>query len=356
MKIRTVDWKNGAIVIIDQTRLPARLVHERIRTLPGLVEAVKLLKVRGAPAIGAAGALGVCLAARQFRGEDMQKMLVCLEKAIAYIASSRPTARNLFWALERMHAAARSSTATAPSGMRQVLEREALKIIEEDRQSCRSIGRHGSRLIASGDSVLTICNAGALATVDYGTALGVLYDAHARGKKLKVYACETRPLLQGARLTAWELSAAGIDVTVVCDNMAAALMSQGKVDMVVTGADRIAANGDTANKIGTYNLAVLCRYHAIPFYVAAPVSTFDLSKKSGKEIVIEERSPDEVTSLYFRKPVVRRGVKVFNPAFDVTPHELITAFITERGIMRSPYRQSFAKNMGRHEKNACFLG
>lgn len=356
MNIRTIDWKDGAIRIIDQTRLPAELVYERVDTLQGLWNAIKLLKVRGAPAIGAAGALGVCLAAHTSRAGDIGRMRAGVEKAITYIASSRPTARNLFWALERMRAVVRAHEHGTVSALKRALEKEALRIMEEDRRSCRSIGSFGSRLIRDNDSIMTICNAGALATIDYGTALGVMYCAHDAGKRFRVYACETRPLLQGARLTTWELKRKGIDVTVLCDNMAATLMRQGKVKKVITGADRIAANGDTANKIGTYNLAVLCRYHRIPFYVAAPVSTFDLTKKSGKEIIIEQRGGEEVASLYFKKPVVARGVSVFNPAFDVTPGELISAFITDRGIIKPPYRPALEKTVGVHEKKHQCIG
>jgi methylthioribose-1-phosphate isomerase len=343
MKIRTIEWKNRSIRIIDQTRLPSELVYERIDTLPRLWKAIKLLKVRGAPAIGAAGALGVCLAARSSSSKDTSILLARVNQAIEYIASSRPTARNLFWALERMRAVALVSGRGTVKRMQDALEKEALAIMEEDRKSCRLIGRYGARLIRDKDSLLTVCNAGALATIDYGTALGVMYHAHDAGKRFKVYACETRPLLQGARLTTWELKKKGIDVTVLCDNMAATLMRQGMVDKVITGADRIASNGDTANKIGTYNLAVLCKYHGIPLYVAAPQSTFDLATKSGKEIVIEQRGREEVTSLYFKRPVVAGGVGVFNPAFDVTPAALITAFITDRGIIKPPYNASLKR-------------
>jgi methylthioribose-1-phosphate isomerase len=225
--------------------------------------------------------------------------------------------------------------------IKKVLLREAHAVIEEDRAACRAIGRHGARLIKNSDTVLTVCNAGILATIDYGTALGVLYAADEQGKKFKVYSCETRPLLQGSRLTAWELTKKGLDVTLICDNMAATLMQKGKIDLVIAGADRIASNGDTANKIGTYSLAALCKFHSIPFYVAAPVSTFDFTIKSGRQIPIEERDAKEVTDQFFKKPVAPRGVKVFNPAFDVTPHTLITGIITEKGVIRPP----FARNL-----------
>ncbi|MFA6350624.1 MAG: S-methyl-5-thioribose-1-phosphate isomerase, partial [Candidatus Omnitrophota bacterium] len=229
--------------------------------------------------------------------------------------------------------------------IKQALFAETMLIIDEDMVSCRSIGLHGARLFKSGDSVLTICNTGILATIDYGTAAGVIYRAHQDGKKIKVYACETRPLLQGARLTTWELQRKGIDTTLICDNMAATLMKQGKIDTVIAGADRIAANGDTANKIGTYNLAVLSNYHSIPFYIAAPVSTFDLSIPNGEKIPIEQRPGSEVTDLFFKKTMSAKGVKVFNPAFDVTDSKLITAIITDKGIIRAPYAKNINKLM-----------
>jgi methylthioribose-1-phosphate isomerase len=227
--------------------------------------------------------------------------------------------------------------------IKKLLFNEARHIIEEDRATCRKIGDYGASLIKNGATILTVCNDGILATIDYGTALGVLYRAKEKGKRFKVFACETRPLLQGARLTTWELKQKGIDVTLICDNMAATLMRQGRVDAVITGADRIVANGDTANKIGTYSLAVLARYHRVPFYVAAPSSTFDLQAKSGRDIEIEQRPPDEVTGLFFKKPIAAANVSVYNPAFDVTDHGLISAIITDKGIVRQPYRQQIKK-------------
>jgi len=227
--------------------------------------------------------------------------------------------------------------------IKKLLFDEAQKIIEEDRLACRKIGYYGEKLIENNDRILTVCNAGILATIDYGTALGVIYRAHSEGKRLKVYACETRPLLQGARLTAWELKKKGINVTLICDNMAATLMKQGKIDKVITGADRIAANGDAANKIGTYNLAVLSHYHQLPFYVVAPVSTFDATIETGSRICIEERPGFEITGLFFRKPIAPTGVKVFNPAFDLTPHDLITALVTDKGIIKPPYNINIRK-------------
>jgi methylthioribose-1-phosphate isomerase len=271
-----------------------------------------------------------------------------LDKVIKYIGSSRPTARNLFWGLERVRKAALNNQHKSIRQIKDLILKEAQAIIEEDRASCRRIGRCGAGLIKDGDSILTVCNAGILATIDYGTALGIIYRAHEEGKKIKVYACETRPLLQGARLTTWELKKKGIDVTLICDNMAATLMKSGRIDKVITGADRVASNGDSANKIGTYNLAVLSHYHKIPFYVAAPESTFDLSINSGRGIIIEERNPKEVTELFFKRPIAAAGVRVFNPAFDVTGHSLISAIITDKGIVRSPYKKNILKTFGRY--------
>ncbi len=242
-----------------------------------------------------------------------------------------------------MRAVAGKNKGRGTAAIKKLLLEEAGKIIESDKISCRKMAAYGSSLIKNKDSVLTVCNAGILATIDYGTALGVLYRAKEEGKKIKVFACETRPLLQGARLTAWELKQKGLDVTVICDNMAASLMQQGKINKVIAGADRIAANGDTANKIGTHSLAVLSKYHKIPFYIAAPVSTFDLGAKSGKDIPIEERDPREVSELLFKKVIAPRGAKVFNPAFDVTPHNLISAIITEKGIIRPPYLRNIKR-------------
>ncbi len=343
MDIRTIEWRKNAVKIIDQTKLPAKLKYLYIRDLKTLWQAIKELKVRGAPALGAAAALGVYLGVKDLKVEAYAEFKKELDKVAKYLASSRPTARNLFWGIERMCAVAVSNMDQPIPGIKRLLFREAQEIIEEDRRACRRIGVYGAGLIKDNDTILTVCNAGILATIDYGTALGVIYRAKEEGKSLKVYACETRPLLQGARLTAWELKRNGIDVTLNSDNMAATLMQQGKINLVIAGADRIAANADTANKVGTYSLAVLSAYHKIPFYIAAPVSTFDLKLKTGREIPIEERDGKEITELFFKKPITAKGVKVFNPAFDVTPHNLITAIITDKGIIRPPYRESIAK-------------
>jgi len=343
MKLNTIEWKNNKVKIIDQTALPVKLQYIYIGDLKGLWQAIKLLKVRGAPALGAAGAFGVYLGIKDFEVGGFAFFEKQLIKVIKYIGSSRPTAKNLFWGLERMRRVALKNKNKPVSVIKKMLLAEAEKISQEDKIACRKIGFYGAKLINKNDSILTVCNAGILATIDYGTALGVIYRAKEEGKRIKVYACETRPLLQGARLTTWELKKKGIDVTLNCDNMAGAIMEQKRINKVIVGADRIAANGDTANKIGTYNLAVLSKFHKIPFYVAAPASTFDLKIKSGKGIPIEQRGAHEVTHLFFKKPIAARGVKVFNPAFDVTPHGLITAIITDKGIIRAPFKRNIKK-------------
>ena len=343
MDIRTIEWKNDAIKIIDQTLLPAELKYIYIRDIKTLWQAIKELKVRGAPALGAAAALGVYLGVKRSKANDASSFFKELDRVALYLGTSRPTAKNLFWGIERMRSAAVKNKYRHVQAIKMLLFKEARAIIEEDRVSCRAIGRFGAKLIRGNDTIMTVCNAGILATIDYGTALGVIYRAKEEGKRIKVFSCETRPLLQGARLTTWELSRKGVDVTANCDNMAATLMAQGKVDKVIAGADRIAANGDTANKIGTYSLAVLARYHKIPFYIAAPASTFDLSIKTGLDIPIEQRDPKEVSELFYKRPMIAHGVKIYNPAFDVTPHKLITAIITDKGIIRSPYKKNIKR-------------
>ncbi|MCX5705343.1 MAG: S-methyl-5-thioribose-1-phosphate isomerase [Candidatus Omnitrophica bacterium] len=343
MDIRSIEWKNDSIRIIDQTKLPAKLEYLDIKDIKTLWQAIKVLKVRGAPALGAAAALGVYLGIKDVRAPDFAGFNVQLGKVIDYLGSSRPTARNLFWGLERMRFVALKNKSRPIVAIKKLLFVEAQSIIEEDRVACRKIGEYGSRLIAKKDTILTVCNAGILATIDYGTALGVIYRAQEKGKDVKVYACETRPLLQGARLTVWELMKNGVDVTLNCDNMAATLMAQGKIDKVIAGADRIAANGDTANKIGTYSLAVLAQHHKIPFYIAAPASTFDLKIRTGKDIPIEQRKAEEVTELFFKDRMSHKDIKVFNPAFDVTPHNLITAIISDKGVIRPSYLKNIKK-------------
>lgn len=344
MAIRTIDWVDNKIVLLDQTLLPAEEKYLAIDSTSDLAEAIKSLRVRGAPAIGVAAAFGVALAGVVFKGDSRPAFDESIIRAIDLLRVTRPTAVNLFWALERMQSVLEQHPSDSTSGMRQRLIDEALRVLNEDRQICRQIGRNGADLLKDSASILTHCNAGALATADYGTALAVVYAAQEQGKQVKVFADETRPLLQGARLTAWELQKSNIDVTVVCDNMAAVVMKSGLIDCVIVGADRIAANGDAANKIGTYGLALLARAHQIPFYVAAPCSTIDLSISHGDQIPIEMRDSREVTH-GFGKQTVPDGVEVYNPAFDVTPNILITAFITEAGVIRSPFQRNILRLM-----------
>ena len=342
MPVETISWKNGRVRYIDQTLLPRKVKFVECRDARRLWRAIKRLEVRGAPAIGIAGALGVVLGVKDSRARDFGAFFKEVRRVAKYLASSRPTAVNLFWALARMERTAKNNSKKPVSVIKKILMKEALKILAEDKANCRAMARYGAALVKSGDAILTHCNAGGLATADYGTALGVLFEAKSQGKRIKVYADETRPLLQGSRLTTWELMREGIDTTLICDNMAASLMAKGRIDKIFVGADRIASNGDAANKIGTYSLAVLAHYHKIPFYVVAPLSTFDFNLKSGREIPIEERHANEVREI-LGKQIAPRGVKVYNPAFDVTPAALITAIVTERGIFRKPHFEAFAK-------------
>ena len=341
MPIPTIEWVDGRIHLIDQTLLPNEFNQIYCDDVESVWEAIKSLRVRGAPAIGIAGALGAVLGIWKSKATNYLDFSSELKEVIDYLATSRPTAVNLFWALERIKQTAEKHKDLEIAQLKNVLLDEAQNIIEEDRARCRAIGQHGLDLIHNGDTILTHCNAGGLATSDYGTALAVMFSAHDSGKNISVYADETRPLLQGARLTAWELMQAGIDVTLICDNMAAQVMKEGKIQSVIVGADRIAANGDTANKIGTYNVAILANVHDIPFYVAAPTSTLDLSLKTGDLIPIEQRAAEEVTE-GFGSRTAPEGVNVYSPAFDVTPAHLITAIITEKGIAHPPYEKSLA--------------
>ncbi len=332
--LRPVVWVgdlDGYVDLIDQTKLPGTLERIACHDVETIRDAICRLAVRGAPAIGIAAAMGVVLGVRSCTATDRSEFLGVVDVVCADLASTRPTAKNLFGALDRMTACANAPHADVDATKHALLA-EAVAIRDEDAAMCRAIGEAGQSLIREGGSVLTHCNAGALATAEYGTALAVMYAAHARGRKFTVYAGETRPLLQGSRLTAWELRRANIDVTVICDNMAAHVMKLGLVDLVITGADRIAANGDAANKVGTYGLAVLAKAHNIPFYVAAPSTTFDLSIEHGDEIPIEERASEEISD-GFGVPTAPEGVGFFCPAFDVTPAELIRGLITERGII-----------------------
>jgi methylthioribose-1-phosphate isomerase len=342
MNIKTIEWKNGKIRLIDQTRLPNELKYIDIDDLKKLHRAIKTMQVRGAPALGVVAALGVYLGVKDYSSQDLPRFFKLLDKVATYIATSRPTARNLFWGIEQVCSIAVRNKNKPVGLIKKMIFQQACKIIAKECASSRRIGYYGARLIHKGDRILTICNAGILATIDYGTALGVIYRAKEEGKNIKVFSCETRPMLQGARLTTWELKKNKVDVTLICDNMAATLMQQGKIDKVIAGADRIATNGDTANKIGTYNLAVLSYYHKIPFYIAAPLSTFDPNIKSGKQIPIEQRSGSEVTELFFKRPIAAKNIKIFNPAFDLTPYDLITAIITDSGIIRPPYQKNIA--------------
>jgi len=342
MAITTISWTNGRVKMIDQTKLPNKLTYLYCDNVNSLWAAIKRLSVRGAPALGAAAAFGVLLGAKTYKGSDRGAFDRHVKKVSEYIGTSRPTAVNLFHCLELMRQVLREYPAVSVNEAKELLKKEAMRIYEKDRRVCRKIGDNGAQFIKQNANVMTVCNAGALATVDYGTALGVMYSAKKKKKKFHVYVTETRPLLQGARLTTWELLRGGIDTTLVSDNMAAALMYQGKVDAVFAGADRIAANGDVANKIGTYSLAVLAKYHKIPFYIVAPLSTFDRSISSGKGIVIEQRHKSEVMG-FGREVTAPKNVKVYNPAFDVTEHKLITTIITEAGIIKSPFKANIQK-------------
>jgi methylthioribose-1-phosphate isomerase len=341
-----VIWTNNTLKIIDQTLLPVELRTIELGTVAEVWDAIKQLQVRGAPAIGICAAFGVLVGLLERRPEGLAASREAVSEIARILASARPTAVNLFWALERMERRAAAVTGSAtPSEFFQVLESEALGILAEDLEQCRRIGQFGAHLVHEGAGVLTHCNAGALATGGQGTALSVLYQAKAEGRNFHVFADETRPLLQGARLTAWELQQAGIDTTLICDNAAAQVMREGRVDLVIVGADRIAANGDTANKIGTYGLAVLAEAHDIPLYVAAPTSTLDRNLADGDGIPIEERDPAEITH-GFGHATAPAGIAVYNPAFDVTPATLIAGIITEYGIVTPPYDLSLSHIFG----------
>jgi len=343
MPVDTISWKGGHCRIIDQTLLPGRFQRKRIHTAREMWKAIRTLQVRGAPAIGVAAAYGLYLGIRKSKATHFSAFHKDLKKVSEYLASSRPTAVNLFWALERMNRVAMQNAELPIRRLKGRLLEEANRIREEDFEACRTLGDYGAALLPDGSCVLTHCNAGGLATSGYGTALAVIYRAVESGKKISVYSDETRPLLQGARLTTWELARNNIPVTAICDNMAGYVMSLGKIDAVIVGADRITRSGDFANKIGTYSLAVLAKVHKIPFYVAAPISSFDGSLKQGRDIPIEERPPGEIMRMGSRQILPGSGVSVFNPAFDVTPHGYVTAFITERGVIRPPFPRKIAR-------------
>ena len=339
----TIEWKDDAIVMIDQRKLPASELYVSCRTAAEVAKAIKTMVIRGAPAIGVAAAMGIALGMRRSSATGTKQFTTEFQRSCDMMAATRPTAVNLFWAIERMKQtfAAAAHGGASVDELKLRLETEARAIHDEDVESCRRMGAHGATLVPDTARILTHCNAGALATAGYGTALGVIRAAAAQGKRVAVMADETRPFLQGARLTAWELVKDGIDTTVITDNMAGAMMRLGNIDLVVVGADRIAANGDVANKIGTYGVAVLAKEHGIPFYVAAPLSTIDLQTADGSQIPIEERNDREVTHVGSSRltPV---GARIRNPAFDVTPAKYVTAIVTERGIARPPYADSLS--------------
>lgn len=340
--LRSVIWESDELIILDQTKLPQETEFIKLEKVEDVWDAIFQLKVRGAPAIGIAAAYGLCVAMKEIAAENTAEFITVLKEKADYLAGSRPTAVNLFWALGRMVKLAEDSRDKSTDELKQLLLKEAQAIRDEDEGMCRAIGENGLTLFRDGMTVLTHCNAGGLATAMFGTALAPIYLAKERGWDIRVYADETRPLLQGARLTTWELMQAGVDVTLICDNMAAVVMSKGLIDAVIVGCDRVAANGDTANKIGTYGLAVLAKAHNIPFYIAGPTSTIDMATPSGQEIPIEERKPEEITCGMGRR-TAPEGVKTYNPAFDVTPNELITAIITEKGVVQQPYAEGLKR-------------
>lgn len=335
-----LDTEKNELVIIDQTKLPGNIEIISLKTAQEIWDAIYLLKVRGAPAIGVAAAMGLYILATQIDADDYVTFYEEFSKHRDFLNSARPTAVNLSWALKRMDRLVQSMENEPVSAIIDALKQEAIKIKEEDIAVCKAIGENGLTLVKPGDGILTHCNAGQLATCKYGTATAPIYLGHERGYNFKVFADETRPLLQGARLTAFELHSAGVDVTLICDNMSATVMKQGKVNAVFVGCDRVAANGDTANKIGTSVVATVAKYYDVPVYICAPTSTIDLDTPTGKEINIEQRPDKEVTEMWYKERMAPEGVKVFNPAFDVTDHELIAGIVTEYGIAYEPYTES----------------
>ena len=339
---QTIRWNAGELYLLDQTKLPIEVIEEKQESVEQVWDSIKQLKVRGAPAIGVAGAYGLLVAIREQTALNKKEFLQEIEVKAEYLDSARPTAVNLKWALNRMLKSAKTFSGDDSKALYRHLEEEAIRIHEEDVQLCLKMGINAVLLIKEGMGVLTHCNAGALATTGIGTATAPMYLAHQNGVQFRVYSDETRPLLQGARLTSWELQQSGLDVTLLTDNMAAHIMSQGLIDLVITGTDRVAANGDVANKIGTHGLAILAKHFGIQFYVACPYSTIDLNTAEGSEIVIEERNAEEVTHFGLRRTAPEE-MKVCNPAFDVTPNELVTGLITEKGIMRTPFGENLSK-------------
>lgn len=331
------------LVILDQTQLPNRTEYLELTTAEEMYEAIKKLRVRGAPCIGIFAGFAMYVLARRFDAADYGAFAEKFRKTAAYLNSSRPTAVNLSWALRRMERVVTERAGETPETLLPLLRDEAQAILDEDIAMCRAISEHGLSLLKEGDCVLTHCNAGPIATSKYGTAIGPLILGAERGMKMKAFSDETRPLLQGARLTSWELDKAGVDVTLICDNMASMVMKNGWVQFCFVGCDRVAANGDTANKIGTSGVAILAKHYGIPFYVLGPTSTIDMSCPTGDDIKIELREPDEIKSMWYREPMAPKTVKCFNPAFDVTDHSLISGIITEKGICRAPYTESLKK-------------
>ena len=331
-----------AVVILDQTLLPNETKYIELQTAPEMHEAIAKLRVRGAPAIGIFAAYALYIAAMRADAGDYESFSEEVKRSSAYLSTARPTAVNLGKQLKRMEKIVEDHSGTPVSGILVAMRQEAIRIHDEDIKMCRAISGHGLKLIRSGFGILTQCNAGPIATSRYGTALGPIFLAHERGIDLNVYTCETRPLLQGARLTAYELDMAGIGCTLICDNMASLVMSEGKIDAVFAGCDRLARNGDAANKIGTSGLAILAKHYGIPFYIFCPSSTFDPECGTGRDICIEQRAPEEIKEMFFSRPVAPAGVRCYNPAFDVTSADLITAIITEKGVCRAPYEQSLA--------------
>lgn len=338
-----LDDENNTLVILDQTLLPNEKIFLRLTSQNQIWEAIYSLRVRGAPAIGIAAGFGAYLGTKESKAETYEALYEDFKKVKEYLASSRPTAVNLFWALDRMEARIKKEAGKSVEEVKEALKNEAELIRAEDEMVCKAIGEYSLSLLKDGMGILTHCNAGAIATAKYGTALAPIYLGKEKGINFKIYADETRPLLQGARLTAWELKEAGVDVTLICDNMASIVMKEGKIQAVLVGCDRVAENGDTANKIGTSGVAILAKHYGIPFYVHAPISTIDLKCKTGNDIHIELRPDEEITSKWYEKPMAPEGVKTYNPCFDVTDNKLITAIITEKGIAYPPYNESLPK-------------
>ncbi len=354
MEYETValDEQNNAVIIIDQTKLPGRTELINLKTAEEIWNAIYLLQVRGAPAIGIAAAFGIYVLATQIKEKEFEAFYKEFKKQKEYLDSSRPTAVNLSWALNRMDALCvkKGQEGLPVSAVVEALREEAIAMKEEDISVCRRIGEHGLTLVKPGDGILTHCNAGQLATCKYGTATAPIYLGQEKGYGFKVFADETRPLLQGARLTAFELHSSGVDVTLICDNMSASVMSKGWVQAVFVGCDRVAANGDTANKIGTSVVAAVAKQYGVPVYICAPTSTIDMNTKTGADICIEERPAEEITEMWYKERMAPEGVKVYNPAFDVTDHELIAGIVTEHGIAKAPYTESLKEIMEKTKK------